>query len=74
MTTASIQRDHLKELIDRLPESTLTEVSDFIEFLAEKERKRKAFAERTLEIERASEPLEFESVKEAMKAIRNWSE
>ncbi len=67
MSTTTIQRDHIKELIDYLPESTLSELGDFIEFLAEKERRKKAFVEQTLDIERKSEPSEFPSASRRVK-------
>lgn len=61
-------------MLRNLSEDTLKEVRDFIAFLIEKERKRKAFVERIHKIEAESDTVTFDSVKEAMEAIRNWSE
>jgi predicted CopG family antitoxin len=74
MSATNIQKDNIKEMIDRLPKDTLSEVTDFITFLIEKKRKRRSFAKRILKIEKESEPLKFKSAKDAMSAVRNWNE
>ncbi|MFN3395635.1 MAG: hypothetical protein ACK4Z9_02415 [Thermodesulfovibrionales bacterium] len=74
MAIASQQIDEIKEMLGSLSEDALKEVRDFIAFLAEKERRRKAFVERICKIEAESDTVTFDSVKEAMEAIRNWSE
>jgi hypothetical protein len=74
METTATQIDNIKEMLTRLSDGALTEVRDFVTFLLEKERKRKAFEERVLKIEQKSDTMVFESAEEAMRAIRNWGE
>ncbi len=74
MSATNIQKDNIKEMIDKLPKNALAEVTDFITFLLEKKRKRRDFAKRVQKIEKESDALKFKSAKEAMSAIRNWSE
>jgi len=65
--------DNIREMLAKLPESTLEEVNDFIAFLLDKERKRMAFVERILQAEK--EPtIKFDTPEEAMKAILNAPE
>jgi hypothetical protein len=65
--------DRIKEMLNKLPEDALAEVGDFVAFLLEKEKKRKAFVERVLKTEQ--EPsVAFESPEEAMQAILNTPE
>ncbi|GAB4408472.1 MAG: hypothetical protein OHK0032_03860 [Thermodesulfovibrionales bacterium] len=74
MSIACTRIDDIKEMLEGLSEEGLREVMDFIAFLKERERKRKAFVKRIRKIEAESDTVTFDSVKEAMEAIRNWSE
>ena len=58
----------IDQLLSKLPEKHLEEVEDFVAYLLNKARKKKAFEERVLRAE--EEPtIGFNSVDEAMKAI-----
>lgn len=57
--------DRIKEMLNKLPESALSEVGDFVAFLLEKEKKRKALVESVHKAEQ--EPsVTFESPEDAM--------
>jgi hypothetical protein len=65
--------DRIKEMLNKLPESVLAEVGDFVAFLLEKEKKRKALVESVYKAEQ--EPsVTFESPEDAMQAILNAPE
>jgi hypothetical protein len=65
--------DRIKEMLNKLSESALAEVGDFVAFLLEKEKKRKALVERVSKAEQ--EPsVTFESPEDAMQAILNATE
>lgn len=73
MENTATRINNIREMLEKLPESALEEVNDFIAFLLEKERKRKAFVERILRAEK--EPtVKFDTPEEAMKAILNAPE
>lgn len=73
MENTMIKIDTIREMLSKLSDSALEEVSDFIAFLLEKEHKRKAFIERVLQAEK--EPtIKFNTPEEAMKAILNAPE
>jgi hypothetical protein len=73
MGNTATKIDRIKEMINKLPESALAEVGDFVAFLLEKENKRKALVESVRKAEQ--EPsVTFESPKDAMQAILNASE
>jgi len=73
MENTSTEIDRIKELLNKLPEDALAEVGDFVTFLLEKEKKRKAFVERVRKAEQ--EPsVTFESPEDAMQAILNAPE
>jgi hypothetical protein len=70
MENTSTEIDRIKEMLNKLPEDALAEVGDFVAFLLEKEKKRKAFVERVLKAEQ--EPsVTFESPEDTMQAILN---
>lgn len=73
MSVTANQIDNIKEMLNTLSEDTLKEVRDFIAFLIEKERKKKAFVERVLKAEQEP-PIRFESADEAFQAIIDESE
>ena len=65
--------DRIKDMLNKLPESALSEVGDFVAFLLEKEKKRKALVESVHKAEQ--EPsVTFESPEDAMQAILNAPE
>ena len=66
----TIEISDIDEMLLKLPKKRIQEVRDFVGYLLEKEKKRKAFEERV--IEAAKEPrVKFDSIDEAMKAIRD---
>jgi len=70
MNTTVNEIDHIKELLPKLSEPALSEVRDFVQYILEKQKRRKAFVDRVLKAEKEI-PIRFKSVKEAMQAIRN---
>lgn len=64
----------IDEMLQALPAKKLHAVKDFVGYLLEKEKKHKAFEERILKIESESDTVAFDTVEEAMNAIRNWKE
>ncbi len=68
------QIDNINEMLPNLSEYALTEASDFIAFLIEKEQKHKMFVKETLESEKDPDEVKFSSAKEAMEFIRNDGE
>jgi len=70
MNTTVDEIEHIKEMLPKLSEPALSEVHDFVRYIFEKQKKRKAFVDRVLKAEKET-PIRFKSVKEAMQAIRN---
>ena len=70
----TIEISDIDEMLIELPKKRIQEVRDFVGYLLDKEKKRKAFEERILKIERESDTVTFDSVEEAMNTIRNWEE
>lgn len=68
METVTVQIEYIKEMLSRLSEKRLQEVSDFVAFLLEKEQKHKAFVERVLEAEKQPTII-YESVDDAVRAV-----
>ncbi|MBF0517900.1 MAG: hypothetical protein HQK97_12475 [Nitrospirae bacterium] len=66
--------ERISEILQRLSPQRVKEAADYIAYLAEKERKHKAFVEETLDIIANPDDLTFDTVDEAMEAIRNWKE
>lgn len=62
--------EHIKEMLPKLSDPALVEVRDFIRYILEKQKKRKAFVDRVLKAEKET-PIRFRSAEEAMQAIRN---
>lgn len=73
MNATANEMDHIDEMLLKLSEERLQEVRDFIGYLLEKEKKRKAFEDRIAKIEQESDTVTFDSVEDAMNAIRNWN-
>ncbi|KJU87693.1 hypothetical protein MBAV_000113 [Candidatus Magnetobacterium bavaricum] len=63
--------DAIKEALKELSPPLIDSLNEYVSFLIEKERKHKVFVERILEIEANSDTVIFDSVEEAMEAIRN---
>ncbi len=73
MENTATEIDRIKEMLNKLPESALAEVGDFVAFLLEKEKKRKALVESVRKAEQ--EPsVTFESPEDAMQTILNAPE
>lgn len=70
METGIKEIEDIKEILPNLPVETVREIRDFAYYLADRERRRKAFAEETLRAEQEP-PVRITSVAEAMAAIRN---
>ena len=66
--------ERIHEMLTGLSVERIREASDFIAFLAEKERRHKAFVDETLAAEQRGEYYTFETAEEAMDAIRNWKD
>ena len=66
----TIEISDIDEMLLKLPKKRIQEVRDFVGYLLEKEKKRKAFEERVIEAAK-EQRVKFESVDEAMKAIRD---
>lgn len=64
------QISDISERLRELPPQRLKEVMDFVDFLREKERRRKAFVHRVLEAEKGPF-VDCKSVEEVMRAIEN---
>ncbi|MBF0464494.1 MAG: hypothetical protein HQK88_09415 [Nitrospirae bacterium] len=63
--------ERIQEMLSGLSRERIKEVSDFIAFLAEKERKHQAFVEETLAAEADPDYVVCNSAKELMEAILN---
>jgi len=69
----TMEISEIDEILLRLPEDCVKEVKDFVGYLFEREKKRQAFAEQVSQAKQ--EPsLEFKSVDDLMKAIREFEE
>lgn len=66
----TIEISDIDEMLLKLPKKRIQEVRDFVGYLLEKEKKHKAFEERVIEAAK-EQRVKFESVDEAMKAIRD---
>lgn len=67
------QFDNIKDMLPNLSKDAIVEVKDFVAFLLEKERKHNIFVNETLKVEQDSDTVKFDTAKEAMETIRNWS-
>ncbi|MBF0457612.1 MAG: hypothetical protein HQK99_06935 [Nitrospirae bacterium] len=74
VTTAAVTNpdiERINEILHKLSPERVKEIADFTAFLAEKERKHKAFVEETLAAEQRGEYLIFHTAEEFMDAILN---
>ena len=69
MKTAANETEHIKELLPGLSEDILHELRTFIDYLVDRERRRKALVERVLKAEKEPDTVICNSVEEAMQAI-----
>lgn len=68
-----MEKSAIDSMLLELPEEMIQEVKDFIGYLLEKEKRRKAFEKRVLKAK--NEPsMEFESGDDMMKAIREFKD
>ncbi|MBF0456829.1 MAG: hypothetical protein HQK99_02930 [Nitrospirae bacterium] len=65
--------EHIIEILPVLSPERIKEAASYIDYLADRERRHRAFVEETLEAEQ-EEGYTFDTVEEAMEFIRNWSE
>jgi len=66
--------EYIKEMLPMLPESIQQEVKDFMDYLIDRERRRKALVERVLKAEREHDSVICNSPEEAMQATLNASD
>lgn len=71
MNTTANEIEHIKEILPSLSETALHELRAFTDYLADRERRRKALVEQVLKAEREPDSVICNSVKEAMQAILN---
>ena len=70
MNTTVNEIDYIKEMLSMLPETALHELRTFVDYLADRERRRKELEERVLKAEKEP-PIRFESVEDAVRAVFN---
>jgi hypothetical protein len=64
----------INEVVSGLSEQSLLEIIHYASYIAEKERKHKAFVEETLRIEAEDDSITCNSVEEFMEVIHNAEE
>ncbi len=60
--------EQIRDMLSMLTEPALQETRDFIQYLLEKQKKRKAFVDRVLKAEKET-PVRYKSVDDAVKAV-----
>lgn len=70
MTTAVDEINRIKEILPTLSDEAVREARTFVDYLADRQRRRKALVNRVLKAEKET-PIRFKTVEEAMKAIRD---
>ncbi|MBI4688997.1 MAG: hypothetical protein HY754_01795 [Nitrospirae bacterium] len=68
MNTTVNEIEYIKEMLPQLSEVALHEAKDFIQYILEKQKKRKAFEESVLKAEKET-PIRFKSVEDAVNAV-----
>lgn len=71
MNSTANEIEHIKEVLPLLPVTALHELMAFADYLADREKRRKALVERVLKAEREPDSVICNSVEEAMQAILN---
>lgn len=73
MNTTINEIDYIQEILSLLPETAIHELRTFADYLADRERRRKALVEQVLKAEK--EPaIHFESAEDAFQSILNEAE
>jgi hypothetical protein len=67
----TIEISDIDEMILNLPEEKIQEVRDYVGYLIEKEKKRKAFEERVLKAEKEPDVVECKTPEDFIQAILN---
>ena len=70
MKTTTDEMEYIKEILPTLSGDALREARTFVDYLADRQRRRKALVKQVLKAEKET-PIRFKTAKEAMKAIRN---
>ena len=68
MKTTASEIEQIRDMLSMLTEPALQETRDFIQYLLEKQKKRKAFVDRVLKAEKET-PVRYKSVDDAVKAV-----
>jgi hypothetical protein len=71
MNTTVNEIDHIKEMLSMLPETALHELRTFVDYLADRERRRKELVERVLKAEQNPDTVGCRSSEEFIQAIYN---
>ncbi len=74
MSSTTNEIEHIKEVLPLLPVTALHELMAFADYLADREKRRKALVERVLKAEREPDSVICNSVEEAMQAILNTAD
>ncbi|MBI1810420.1 MAG: hypothetical protein HY035_00850 [Nitrospirae bacterium] len=69
MNTTVSEIDHIKEMLPVLPETALHELRTFVDYLADRERRRKELVERVLKAEKSPETIRCATPDEFIQAI-----
>lgn len=68
MKTAAAGIEQIQEILPKLSGPALLEVRDFVHYILEKQKKRKAFVDRVLKAEKEA-PIRFKSAEDAVRAV-----
>ncbi len=71
MNATANEIEHIKEILPSLSETALHELRAFTDYLADRERRRKALVERVLKAEQNPDVIECKTPEEFMQAILN---
>jgi len=74
MSSTKNEIEHIKEVLPLLPVTALHELMAFADYLADREKRRKALVERVLKAEREPDSVICNSMEEAMQAILNTAD
>ncbi|MEW6213998.1 MAG: hypothetical protein AB1478_02150 [Nitrospirota bacterium] len=71
MKTAVNEIEHIKEMLPTLSKSALHELRIFMDYLADREKRRKALVERVLKAEKKPDTITCHSAEEFIRAIES---
>ncbi|MBI4685801.1 MAG: hypothetical protein HY755_11475 [Nitrospirae bacterium] len=71
MSTTTKDIEHIKEMLPMLPEPALHELRTFMDYLADRERRRKKLVERVLKAEQNPDTVMCSSAEEFLQAIES---